>query len=125
MSIRRRAPSSRGKDAPTAHDRQFQVALGRLIRAGRPERIVLFGSRARGDSRDDSDFDLLVVESESFGPDRSRLAEIARLERALGSLPVAVDLLLYSRPEIDRLRESLNHVVGRALREGRVVYERP
>ena len=48
-----------------------------------PEQVVLFGSRARGDARPDSDVDLLVVESEPFGTSRSRHAEIVRLGRAL------------------------------------------
>jgi hypothetical protein len=53
------------------------------------------------------------------------LAEIARLERSLGELPIAVDILLYSRREVAQFRNSLNHVVGRALREGEVLYVRP
>jgi uncharacterized protein len=36
-----------------------------------------------------------------------------------------LDILIYSEAEAERWRSSLNHVVGRALREGKVVYERP
>ena len=104
---------------------QLRIAVSRLVQAGLPEEIVLLGSRVRGDARDGSDFDLLVVETEPFGPGRSRLAEIARLERSLCEIPIAVDLLLYSRREVTQLRNSLNHVVGRALREGEVLYVRP
>jgi predicted nucleotidyltransferase len=104
---------------------QLQTAVSRLVQTGLPEEIVLFGSRVRGDARDDSDYDLMIVEAEPFGPGRSRLAEIARLERSLGELPIAVDILLYSRREVAQFRNSLNHVVGRALREGEVLYVRP
>lgn len=40
-----------------------------------PEQIILFGSRARGDAREDSDVDLIVIEAESFGEDRSQFSE--------------------------------------------------
>ena len=39
-----------------------------IVREAAPEVIILFGSRARGDARPDSDVDLLVVETEPFSP---------------------------------------------------------
>ena len=90
-----------------------------------PEQVILFGSHARGDARADSDIDLVVVEAEPFGPDRDPHSEAVRLYRALAGFPVAVDILVYSREEVDYWRDSLNYVLARALREGRVLYERP
>ncbi|WP_462323154.1 nucleotidyltransferase domain-containing protein, partial [Halochromatium sp.] len=55
-----------------------------IVRAADPDAIILFGSRARGDARPDSDIDLLVIERKPFGPGRSRIKEAARLYRALG-----------------------------------------
>ncbi|MBP6809344.1 MAG: nucleotidyltransferase domain-containing protein, partial [Chromatiaceae bacterium] len=43
-----------------------------------PERIVLFGSRARGDSGPDSDLDLLVVARDSFTPEHTRQGDLRR-----------------------------------------------
>lgn len=96
-----------------------------IVREVSPETIILFGSRARGDARADSDIDLLVVETEPFSPQRSRRKEAARLYMALRGLAVSKDILLYSRDEFDRWKNSLNHVVGRAHREGRVLHGRP
>ena len=48
-----------------------------------------------------------------------------RAYEALSGVGVAKDILVYSRPEVEYWRDSLNHVVARALREGRVLYERP
>ncbi len=90
-----------------------------------PEMIILFGSHARGDARPDSDLDLLVVESEAFGKERSQRLEAVRLYRALRGLGVPKDILVFTRAEVEYWRDSLNHVVARALREGRVLYERP
>ncbi len=96
-----------------------------IVREVSPEAIILFGSRARGDARPDSDVDLLVVESEPFSPQRSRRKEAARLYMALRGLALSKDILLYSRDEFDHWKNSLNHVVGRAHREGRVLHGRP
>ena len=93
-----------------------------IVREADPQAIILFGSRARGDARPDSDIDLLVIEREPFGPGRSRIKEAARLYRALGDLPASKDLLLYSRDEVADRRSTPSHVVARACREGRVLY---
>lgn len=90
-----------------------------------PEQVILFGSRARGDARTDSDVDLVIIEASPFGPDRNRRAEAARLSRALAGFRVSKDILVFSRYEVDYWRDSLNHVLARALREGKVLYERP
>ena len=90
-----------------------------------PEQVILFGSRGRGDERQDSDVDLVVVEAEPFGPKRSRHKEMVRLYHAVAGFPVAADVLVYSREDVDYWRDSINHVLARALREGKVVYERP
>ena len=89
-----------------------------------PEQVILFGSRARGDAAPDSDVDLIVVKAEPFGDGRSRRAEAARLYRALAGLGVSKDILVYSRDDVEYWRDSLNHVLARALREGKLLYER-
>ncbi len=89
-----------------------------------PESIILFGSRARGDARPDSDVDLLVIEQEPFGKLRSRRREAALLWRALARFPVPKDILVYSQEEAAEWNDSPGHIVAEALREGRVLYER-
>ncbi|MBI3071493.1 MAG: nucleotidyltransferase domain-containing protein [Deltaproteobacteria bacterium] len=96
-----------------------------LAREVSPEAIVLFGSHATGGARPDSDVDLLVIESAPFGSGRDRRAELTRLWRALARFAVAKDILVYSRAEIERWRHSRNHIIGRSLREGKVLYGRP
>ena len=89
-----------------------------------PDEVILFGSRARGDATVDSDVDLVVVEAAPFGPGRDRRAEAARVWRALADFDVPTDVLVYSHDEVEYWRDSRNHVLARALREGRVLYRR-
>jgi uncharacterized protein len=89
-----------------------------LAEAARPARIVLFGSYARGDAREDSDLDLLVIESRV--EDRAR--EMVRLRRLLRPLRVPADILVYSAEEVARWGEQPGSALYWALREGTVVH---
>ena len=95
-----------------------------IVKEADPEQIILFGSCARGDSTASSDIDLVVVEAAPFGKDRDRRAETARLYRALAFFDTPTDLLVYSSDEVEYWRDSLNHVLARALREGDLLYEK-
>ncbi len=116
-----RNPDSR---AAQVDDALLQRMTAALVEAADPEQVILFGSHARGEAGPDSDVDLIVVEAEPFGPERDRFAEALRLWRTLDGFRVAADVLVYSRDEVEYWRDSLNHVLARALREGRVLYER-
>lgn len=87
--------------------------------ASSPARVVLFGSRARGEGRPDSDLDFLVIEEHV----ESKLDEMVRLRDALADSDVAVDVLVVSRSEAERARLRPGSVVRRALAEGRVLVE--
>lgn len=95
-----------------------------IVRTADPERILLFGSRARGDAGESSDIDLIVVERGVFGPNRTRRGEAARIALACRHVAMATDVLLVTEEEFERWKTSRNHPVGRAVREGRVLYER-
>ena len=90
-----------------------------------PRRIYLFGSCARGSDTTDSDVDLLIVEDRTFGPEHNRWSELKRIRKALKPFRVPKDVLVYSRDEFERWEDSINHVIAHAVREGKLVYERP
>lgn len=96
-----------------------------IVRAIDPEQVYLFGSRARGDARADSDVDLLIVDHKPFGAGHSRFQEINRVYQALSPFHMPTDILLYSSEEFAKWRHSLNHVIGRCDREGKLLYARP
>ncbi len=78
----------------------------------------MFGSHAQEQANLDSDLDLLVIEPTV----ENRVREMVRLRRALRSLRVPVDVLVYSRAEVDRWGSQTGTALYWALREGRVVY---
>jgi uncharacterized protein len=94
-----------------------------IVREVSPEKIILFGSCARGDGGKDSDYDLLIVEREPFGPTRSRWKEMTKIIRLAASLRIPADVLLYSSQEIEQWRNIKSHIINRAIHEGTLLYE--
>ena len=90
-----------------------------------PEMVILFGSRARGEATPESDVDLIVIQKGPLVGNRSKVREEARLYKALARVRVRKDILVYSRDDVEYWKDSRNYVLARALREGRVLYERP
>ena len=90
----------------------------RVVEVVRPERIVLFGSAARGEMGPHSDVDLLVVKESA---DAHELT--ARIYGNLRGVEAAVDVILVSPQDVDRYRHSHALVIKPALQEGRVVYD--
>jgi predicted nucleotidyltransferase len=84
-----------------------------------PAKVILFGSRARGNADDGSDFDFLVIEETV--PDR--LAEAVRLRDALGDFNAPVDVIVMDAALAERRAKVRGTMVNRALREGRVLAE--
>ena len=92
----------------------------RLVAAVDSDRIILFGSRARGDFHTDSDVDLLIVKDSTEKPHRRPIPAY----QSLNGLGISKDILWYTPQEVQEWAEARNHVVARAFREGRVLYER-
>jgi predicted nucleotidyltransferase len=111
-----------------AVDNQGKAGVGEKIRemARRiaeqfsPEKIILFGSHARGDAGPDSDVDLLVVMS-GPGSERERTIGMRMAVRGLG---LAKDICVVTADDIDRYRDVLGTIIKPALSEGKVLYER-
>ena len=97
---------------------QIASAVQTLVAAADPERIILFGSHATGTQRADSDIDLLVIERDV--PDRG--VEMVRLRRALRPLRIPVDLLVYSKEDVERWGQQPGSALYWALKEGKALY---
>lgn len=95
-------------------------AIELITREFDPLRIILFGSRARGEALPDSDLDLLVVFPQI---DNKRTVTID-LMRTLRDLPISKDVVVTTPQEIAERGDVLGLVLRPALREGVIVYER-
>jgi predicted nucleotidyltransferase len=94
---------------------------GRRLAAAAPgAKVILFGSRGRGEARPDSDLDLLVIEPDEVV---DRRAETARLRRELRELRVALDVIVVSSKQADEWGGLKGSVLNDALQEGRVLVE--
>jgi predicted nucleotidyltransferase len=96
----------------------------KIVRSVSPQKIVLFGSYARGEENAESDLDLLIIQDTPFVPEGSRLKEMGMLWRLLADIKIPKDILIYTSDEVLRWSSSLNHIIPTALREGIVLYER-
>ncbi|MBA4370582.1 MAG: nucleotidyltransferase domain-containing protein [Coriobacteriaceae bacterium] len=91
-----------------------------LVSGFDPLRILLFGSRARGEGDERSDFDLLVVLPKVADKHATAVAMLV----ALGHLAVPVDVIPTDPAEIERRGDAAGSVLHEALHEGEIVYER-
>lgn len=94
--------------------------VSRLVQRFDPEKIILFGSVARGETGRDSDVDLLVV----LPGVASRRRMGAELRIACQDIPVPMDLIPIGRGELAEEALLPGSVISVALREGKAVYER-
>lgn len=95
--------------------------IERIVTRFDPLRIILFGSWARGDARSDSDVDLLVV-LPHIANKRKITIEIMS---TLNGIPASKDIVVTTPEEISSRGNVIGLVLRPALREGKVIYERP
>ena len=102
----------------TVDPRTLDEIVRRVVEVARPERIILFGSAARGEMTRHSDVDLLIVRD---GGDA--LDMMFRIYRRLRGVGVPVDALVVSPADVARYRDSHALIIKPALREGRTIHE--
>jgi predicted nucleotidyltransferase len=94
--------------------------VGRIVRQFTPDKIILFGSHARGNAGPDSDVDLLIVMPVA-GSKRQKAVEIGV---ALHDIRVPKDLIVVTPEEFEWRKDTIGTIEWPAWREGRVVYAR-
>jgi len=99
------------------NDESFREVIRRIVATAHPEKIILFGSAARGKLKPESDLDLLVVKS---GVHRRHLAQ--EIYQNLVGVGRAVDIVVVTPEDIERYGRSPALIIESALSDGRVVY---
>jgi uncharacterized protein len=97
---------------------QMAELVERIVSVARPLRVILFGSAARGEMKDDSDLDVLVVM-----PEETSCRQIAqRLHMHFFGIPFGVDLIVTTPSILEKHRENIGLVYHAILKEGKELY---
>lgn len=99
---------------------KIEEMVRRIVARFNPDRIILFGSHARGTGAPDSDADLLVV----MPTQGSRRQQAIEIDLALVGVDLPADVIVVTPKDIERNRDTPGTIIRCALREGKVVYER-
>ena len=100
-------------------EKAIRQAVKRIVRAAQPNKVILFGSYARGDFTPDSDLDLMVI----LPGHPNKVAEMIRLRQTIGAVGTGVDVLVFSEEEAQRRGQVPGTVIYWANKEGKVLYE--
>ena len=96
----------------------LDAVLERIVAVAKPDRVILFGSAARGTAGPHSDLDFLVIKRGITS--RRQLAQT--IYRALVGIRASVDVVVVTPEDVESLKDGVGTVVGPAMREGREVY---
>ena len=107
-----------GSSSRALDEKTLREIVRRVVVIAAPERIILFGSAARGCTGPHSDVDLLVVKPGKF--DQGRL--LGDIYAGLYGVGRAVDVVLVTPEQVEQYRDAHCLVIAPALREGREVY---
>ncbi len=106
-------------NAAVAEDTIDLAGRALIDAASAPAKVILFGSRARGDATERSDFDFLVVERDVA----DRFAEMVRLGRVLGRLLIPADVVVVSEQYAEKWAPVNGTLVHEAMSRGKVIAE--
>jgi predicted nucleotidyltransferase len=101
-------------------DDRLTKAVERIVAGVSPDKVILFGSHARGDAGRDSDVDLLIVAETSLRP-ADRVRTVSRL---LSPRPFPVDIIVRTPEEMERDLQRTDPFMREIVASGRVLYER-
>ncbi len=99
----------------------YREIVLRIVKEVSPKKLIFFGSRAKNNYSEESDIDLLVIEEEGFN-NRSRRKEIAKILISLKGLMTPTDIIVYSEAEIENWKNVRNHIIHKAINEGKILY---
>jgi predicted nucleotidyltransferase len=104
---------------PLTSESAIQQAVDRIAARFHPDKIFLFGSRARGQAGPDSDADLLIV----MPVNGSKRQKAVQIDLALQGIPVPIDLVVVTPEELQKYRDVPGTIIREAVHEGKVLYD--
>jgi predicted nucleotidyltransferase len=108
------------KSSTTATIEKIEEMVRRIVTQFNPDRVVLFGSHARGTGGPGSDADLLVI----MPAQGSRRRQATQIDLALVGIDLPADVIVVTPDDVERNRNQIGTIIHSALLEGQVLYER-
>lgn len=99
-------------------DKKLEEIINRILQVLKPDKIILFGSRAQAVNNKESDYDLLVVKS---GIEQRRQTAM-RIHQNLIGVNVSVDVIVETPERLEQFKNSTGYIYKTILEEGVVVY---
>ena len=100
------------------NNKLLQEIVDKIVEHSHPEKIILFGSYARGNPEKGSDLDLLIIK-DSFLPRHKRSVEIRKL---FYNYCIPMDVLVYTPKEVEEWKDVIGHILHTIIKKGKVVY---
>ena len=94
-------------------DHVLDEIVRRIVEAVDPDKIILFGSRARGEATPDSDYDILIMAPSPLSPGE----RTGPVRQALAGMSVPKDVVWWTAQEADEWRNVKSHFITTVLRE--------
>lgn len=110
----------RGGENPSPIRPILDEMVRRIVKACRPERIILFGSHATGHAGPGSDVDLLIVTRHG----KTKREQAATLYEILWDVGMSKDIVVVRPEEFEEYQDVIGTILYPAVREGKVLYER-
>jgi len=101
-------------------DKLIHTMVERIVDRFKPEKVILFGSHARGEGSADSDADLLVVMNISG----SKRQQAVQIDLALVGILLPADIIVATPEDLERYRDCIGSIIREAFLEGQVLYDR-
>jgi predicted nucleotidyltransferase len=98
----------------------LEKAIDIIIKSVNPDKIILFGSRARGDFKKESDYDICIIKKDV--EHRRKLAQ--QIYRLLYGVGVPLDIIVETPERFEELRDNPFMIYKEIAKYGRVVYEK-
>ncbi len=97
----------------------IEEVKARLVQAANPQKIILFGSYAKGVPTRDSDLDIIVIEQLI----NNKFQEMIRLRKVLRGLKIPIDILVITSNEFKERSQVPGTVYYWAKKDGKILYE--
>ncbi len=99
----------------------FEKAIEIIIKSVDPDKIILFGSRARGNYKKESDYDICVIKK-GVGH-RRKLAQ--KIYKFLYGVRIPIDIIVETPERFEELKDNPFMIYREISKYGKVVYEKP